>query len=295
MLEYTRKIDDPSGIVSKVLFEDDGAIAEAVVYRYQDRGVICFSVQSGCPVGCVFCGTGKRFIRNLTREEIELQIETCLPMIADRNKIQLMSMSMGEPLYNFDNLPIAQYLACGYYFFVSSVGIANFDYNRIIRIAEKWDRFGFQISLHDWNESRRKELLGNHGNLARLSNLVEVADQYQSACGRPMYFNYIAKGNETESDTKNILNIVSHGHITVSVLCPKNLDRGDSAPAKRLASMILDMNPPQSIKLFDPAGQDTIGGGCGQLLYVQEKFGRLGKTPNTDFNLTQPAASQVKS
>lgn len=295
MLKYTRKIDDPSGIVSKLIFEDEDSIAEAVVYRYRDRGVICFSVQSGCPVGCVFCGTGRRFIRNLSREEIELQIETCLPIIEDKQKIQLMSMSMGEPLYNFDSLPIAQYLACGYYFFVSSVGLRDFDYERIIRIAEKCERFGFQISLHDWNESRRRKLLGDHNNLSALSTLVEVADAYRNRCSRPMYFNYIAKGDETDEDAKKILNIVSHGHITVSVLCPKNLDRGDPVPAKRLASMILNMNPGQSIKLFDPAGQDTIGGGCGQLLYVQEKFRQIGKTPNTDFNLTPPSESQVKS
>lgn len=279
MLQYTRKIDDPSGIVSKLIFEDEDSIAESVVYRYMDRGVICFSVQSGCPVGCSFCGTGRRFIRNLSREEIELQIETCLPIIHDKQKIQLMSMSMGEPLYNFDNLPIAQYLACGYCFFVSSVGLRDFDYERIIRIAEKWERFGFQISLHDWNESRRRELLGGHSNLAALSTLVEVADDYWNRCGRPMYFNYIAKGDETNEDAKKILDIVSHGHITVSVLCPKNLDRGDPEPAKRLASMLIDMRPEQSIKLFDPAGQDTIGGGCGQLLYVQEKFRRIGNTP----------------
>lgn len=47
-------------------------IAEAVLYRYNsyaERTVICCSVQSGCPVGCTFCGTGKFFIRNLEAHE----------------------------------------------------------------------------------------------------------------------------------------------------------------------------------------------------------------------------------
>lgn len=277
MIALTKRIDDPSGIVSKLIFEDSEAIAEAVVYQYLDRGVICFSVQSGCPVGCIFCGTGKRFIRNLTREEIELQVETCLPIIQDRKKIQLMSMSMGEPLYNFDNLPIAQYLELGYYFFVSSVGLENFDYERIIEIAEKWEHFGFQISLHDWNEDRRRELLGNHKNLAKISMLIGFADEYRKRCSRLVYFNYIAKGNETEFDAEQIINIVSHGHITISVLCPTALGHGDPEPSKRLASMILSKNPSQSIKIFNPAGQDTIGGGCGQLVYVQEKFKAFAK------------------
>lgn len=272
MIAFTKRIDDPSGIVSKLIFEDERAIAEAVVYHYQDRGVICFSVQSGCPVGCVFCGTGRKFIRNLTKEEIVLQIETCLPIIADKKKIQLMAMSMGEPLYNFDNIPIEEYLDCDYYMFLSSVGIGRFEYEKILSLAEKYDRFGFQISLHDWNEPRRKALLGNHKNLKGLHSIKTLADEYKNRSGRNMYFNYIAKGDETESDVDKILDIVSHGHITTSVLCPSEFAQGDPKPAKRLATMILNKNPEQSIKLFDPAGQDTIGGGCGQLLYVQEKF-----------------------
>lgn len=272
MLKYLKRIDDPSGIVSKLIFEDDKAIAEAVVYYYQDRGVICFSVQSGCPVGCTFCGTGKKFIRNLTKEEIELQIETCLPIIKDRDKIQLMAMSMGEPLYNFGNIPIIKYLDHGFYVFISSVGLARFNYEKILALAENYDRFGFQISLHDWKEARRKILLGDHENLKDLYSIKLLADEYKYRSGSPMYFNYIAKGDETEGDVLKILDIVSHGHITISVLCLNEFAQGDPKPAKRLASMILDKSPEQSIKLFDPAGQDTIGGGCGQLLYVQKKF-----------------------
>lgn len=50
--------------VKKFVFEFDEpkAIAETVLYRYGDyrkRTVICCSVQSGCNVGCAFCGTGK--------------------------------------------------------------------------------------------------------------------------------------------------------------------------------------------------------------------------------------------
>lgn len=40
-------------------------IAEAVLYRYGEyakRTVICCSVQSGCPVGCTFCGEQGQFL-----------------------------------------------------------------------------------------------------------------------------------------------------------------------------------------------------------------------------------------
>ena len=72
--------------VKKFVFEFDEpkAIAETVLYRYGDyrkRTVICWSVQSGCNVGCAFCGTGKFFVRNLTRFEIIRQIEVALSTI----------------------------------------------------------------------------------------------------------------------------------------------------------------------------------------------------------------------
>lgn len=71
MITITKRLDDPSGVVSKLVFEGtEGAIVETVAYRYEDRGVICFSCQSGCPIGCTFCGTGKKFIRSLSAGEM---------------------------------------------------------------------------------------------------------------------------------------------------------------------------------------------------------------------------------
>ena len=59
--------------ISKFIFETDDMVAESVLYKYnsyKDRTVICCSVQSGCKIGCSFCGTGKHFVRNLTSNEI---------------------------------------------------------------------------------------------------------------------------------------------------------------------------------------------------------------------------------
>ncbi len=47
-----------SGNITKYVFYNDDVVYEAVLYRYKERTVICCSVQSGCPVGCTFCGTG---------------------------------------------------------------------------------------------------------------------------------------------------------------------------------------------------------------------------------------------
>lgn len=68
-----RRIDSANPMVAKFVFENDTAVAEAVLYKYPDyaaRTVICCSTQSGCPVGCRFCGAGDNFVRSLTAREI---------------------------------------------------------------------------------------------------------------------------------------------------------------------------------------------------------------------------------
>ena len=106
--------------VKKFVFEwgdqpsEKKGVAEAVLYRYGEyrkRTVICCSVMSGCPVGCTFCGTGKFFVRNLTKNEIVEQVRSCLETIdcgtRDIEKFQIMFMSMGEPMLNWKELKLA--------------------------------------------------------------------------------------------------------------------------------------------------------------------------------------------
>ena len=68
-----KRIDSSDTNVSKFVFTKPDAVAEAVLYKYPtyaDRTVICCSTQSGCPVGCRFCGAGDSFVRSLTTDEI---------------------------------------------------------------------------------------------------------------------------------------------------------------------------------------------------------------------------------
>ena len=99
-----------------------------------------------------------------------------------------------------------------------------------------------QFSLHHWDDNKRKMLLGNFDDLLPITELINISDKFKYECERNLYFNYIALGNETDDDIKNIYNIVKHGHITVSVLCSKNKEKADPTPAKRLLSKLLDIN-----------------------------------------------------
>jgi 23S rRNA (adenine2503-C2)-methyltransferase len=107
----------------KALFETaDGRPVEAVLMRYRDgRRSLCLSSQSGCPLTCTFCATGRmKFGRNLTASEIVDQALHFRRKEAFQPRRDIQSrplkgsgairapltnavfMGMGEPLMNVD-------------------------------------------------------------------------------------------------------------------------------------------------------------------------------------------------
>ena len=86
----------------KTLFRThDGHPVEAVLMRYRDgRRSVCVSSQSGCPLTCTFCATGRMaFGRNLTASEI---LDQVLHFRRSEPVNHLVFMGMGEPFMNVD-------------------------------------------------------------------------------------------------------------------------------------------------------------------------------------------------
>ena len=79
----------------------DGRPLEAVLMSYRDgRRSLCLSSQSGCPLTCTFCATGRmRFGRNLTSSEI---LDQALHFRRSTAVTNAVFMGMGEPLLNLD-------------------------------------------------------------------------------------------------------------------------------------------------------------------------------------------------
>jgi 23S rRNA (adenine2503-C2)-methyltransferase len=281
-MELIKRLDDPSGIVSKLVFEEGDAIAETVVYKYQDRGVICFSCQSGCPIGCVFCGTGNQFIRNLTSFEMLQQIGEGLKRLHGIPKIQVMSMSMGEPMLNWEEVrSVSEYiLSLEHDFFISTVGIDEPRvFEDIMLLGDTHYNFGLQFSLHKTDETERKKLFRGHSfKLCTINQLLDRGREFTLKTGRKAYYNYVCTGKEYHSEeTLRFLAWELKGmHLTCSVLCNTcSPVKASVDHAERLARRIdARSHGKVEVSTFDPVGQDTIGGGCGQLFYVQEKLGR---------------------
>jgi len=100
-LTVEREATASDGTVKALFRTEDGRPLEAVLMRYRDgRRSICVSSQSGCPLTCTFCATGRmKFGRNLTSSEI-------LDQVLHFRRIEpvdhLVFMGMGEPMMNLD-------------------------------------------------------------------------------------------------------------------------------------------------------------------------------------------------
>lgn len=279
-----RIIADDASSVSKYVFEKEDAVVEAVLYRYpnyQTRTVICCSTQSGCPIGCRFCGSGDYFVRSLTADEIVSQAVRCVEDTgvdpATMGRLQIMFMSQGEPMLNMKALdPAIRELHHLYpkAALLISTSAPRVDYAGVRQLSIDVPTVGLQFSVHESTNEKRNELVPFKAKLT-LEQIADEGTEWFVATGRKPYFNYCAHDtNSTVEDADRILALYDPTVwcATVSVIC----ERQEWLPASNdhqrglandFASKLVERG--YDTRMFDPAGSDTIGGGCGQLWYVQ--------------------------
>jgi 23S rRNA (adenine2503-C2)-methyltransferase len=144
----------------KALFDTaDGKPVEAVLMSYRDgRRSLCLSSQSGCPLTCTFCATGRmRFGRNLTASEI---LDQALHFRRAERPNHAVFMGMGEPMMNLDavltaceRLPAIGITARRTA--ISTVGWVP----GIERLATDGPPVRLALSLHAADEALRSELM----------------------------------------------------------------------------------------------------------------------------------------
>jgi 23S rRNA (adenine2503-C2)-methyltransferase len=288
MWNEIKRVDDAAENVCKFVFSSDTAVAEAVLYKYptyRERTVICISTQSGCPVGCRFCGAGDSFVRSLTEAEIIDQAEHCLDAAYAAEKVhphemgrlQIMFMSMGEPLLNLKQLePAIRTLYRKYpsAALLISTSAPDVDYAIVNRLSAEVPTVGLQFSVHESTDEARNALVPFKKKL-NLQQIAQAGAEWADATGRRPFFNYCAhERNSSAEDADRILALYDPRvwNATVSVVCERN--EGLPATNDHQRNLATDFATKLvergfDVRVFDPAGQDTIGGGCGQLWFVQ--------------------------
>lgn len=266
----------------------DGFPVETVFIPTENRDTICFSSQSGCPLKCSFCLTGKLgLLRNLTAGEIVEQIVIVLNDVygvaaETPHGTNLVAMGEGEPFLNFENLIRALDIMSeedGLHIVpgrvtVSTAGIVP----KIYDFAELERRPNLAISLSSPYDVQRDEIMpiNKRWDINELMTAAKVFEKTLKR-GERFTFEYVLLGGVNDSDqhARDLAALIrKHGLKKVKInLIPHNpaeqLDYRPSSPERVQSFKAVLESEGVSAYIRTPRGRD-IYAACGQLAAKEE-------------------------
>jgi 23S rRNA (adenine2503-C2)-methyltransferase len=189
----------------KALFETaDGRPLEAVLMRYRasrkhparpaaqrplPRRSLCLSSQSGCPLTCSFCATGRmKFGRNLTTSEI---LDQALHFRRMEPVNHAVFMGMGEPLMNLDNVLAACERLPELGIAHSNTGVSTVGWiPGIERMASEGPPVRLALSLHAPEEALRSEIMPVNERYP-LRDVLSACLRWHERRRRPVFVEYL--------------------------------------------------------------------------------------------------------
>ena len=144
-----------------------------------------------------------------------------------------------------------------------------------MQMCERIPTVGLQFSVHESTDESRNKLIPFDAKLT-LKEISEVGEVFLARTGRKPFFNYCAHENNSSKEDADRINELFNPDVfeaTISVVCEREESIAAANERQReLASTFMQhLNDYSfSTRMFDPAGQDDIGGGCGQLWFVQK-------------------------
>ncbi|MCB1069353.1 MAG: 23S rRNA (adenine(2503)-C(2))-methyltransferase RlmN [Verrucomicrobia bacterium] len=242
------------GMTRKALFAlPDGSPAEAVLMVYPDRATVCVSSQSGCPMACVFCATGKLgHLHDLTAGQIIEQVlwaeRTLKEIAADaRSRGEKISdhltnvvyMGMGEPFNNYqewwtsvERLHDPEGFNFGARnFTVSTVGLIP----GIRRLAEESLPINLAISLHAPDDELRSNMMPVNRRYP-IKDLIDAVRDYTAQTRRRVSFEYVLlkEKNDLPEQAERLADLLRPAH-QAPLLCHVNLIPWNPVPGSPLS------------------------------------------------------------
>ena len=192
-----------------------------------------------------------------------------------------MFMSMGEPFYNYNNLEAAISYFSGKYpkaqLLVSTSCPQRqiyFYFDKFINLCKKFKNVGIQFSVHASNDDERCKIIPT--STLTLKDIGLFGAIWAKRVGRKPFFNYCV--HENNSSITNVEELKKNFNpdvweCTLSVICEKDNTIKNAIEQKlHIINNFSELmkNEGYSIRIFNPGGQDDIGGGCGQLWYFRD-------------------------
>lgn len=185
----------------------DGLMIETVLMRHADgRNTVCVSSQVGCPLGCLFCATGKMGLkRSLTTDEIIEQVIFFDRYLKPEGKAvtNVTFMGMGEPFLNYENVWGAVEMLNDYKYFnigVRSISVSTAGIIEGIKRLSKEDlHINLAISLHAPNDALRRSLMPID-KLYPLEEVLKAVADYVEKTKRKVMFEYVMIKDINDSD-----------------------------------------------------------------------------------------------
>ena len=176
---------------AKALFQTaDERPVETVLMRYHDgRRSLCLSSQSGCPLTCTFCATGRmKFGRNLTQSEI---LDQALHFRRVEAVNHAVFMGMGEPLMNLDAVLGACERLPELGIATSNTAISTVGWiPGIERIAREGPPVRLALSLHAADDALRSELMPVNDRYP-LAEVLSACLRWHEARRREVFVEYL--------------------------------------------------------------------------------------------------------
>ncbi len=253
----------------KALFETaDRRPLETVLMSYRDgRRSVCLSSQSGCPLTCSFCATGRMsFGRNLTESEI---VDQALHFRRRGDLNHAVFMGMGEPMINLDavlatceRLPEAG--ISNAHTTISTVGWVP----GIERMATQGPPVRLALSLHAAEDALRSELMPVNRRYP-LAEVLEACLAWHRARRRKVFVEYLmlAGVNDRPEQAAALASVLTPARAFKVNLIPYNPTgagfEGSSRAAIDAFRAVLEREGiPATVRLT--RGRD-IDAACGQL------------------------------
>lgn len=260
----------------------DKGMVESVLEPGKGGWTLVASTQIGCPVGCIFCASGKRgFVRNLHTPEIVDQTLQARRWAQEHTGKEITAINfdgMGEPLKNVKALIESIHLLCD----ANLVGLRpkqlTICTSGVVEGIEQLLQLALpiqlKVGLHAPNQRLRQKLVP-YAKKNRIDDLMAVCKRYAMQVGVPVILDYVmlAGVNDHPDQALELAHLVKNIRCHVR-LVPHNAIPGfdGSAPGKKeikaFRSVLFGSKVVNSLH-EDPAV--ASGAGLGQLAIISPR------------------------